>query len=103
MQRFDDCVEGGETVIADMFQCAEILRSESPDAFRILTKVPQTFATIDFTRRNKAFYEVRKPVIEVDYDDEVCRSLDFFVFFILHITLMFFFLWSIYNVFIGTK
>ncbi|XP_076820005.1 gamma-butyrobetaine dioxygenase-like isoform X2 [Clavelina lepadiformis] len=69
--RFDEEVEGGESIIADMFQAAEILRKESPNDFRVLTKVPCTFATIDYNRKNPAYYETRKTVIEVDCDDQV--------------------------------
>nr|CAB3225134.1 gamma-butyrobetaine dioxygenase-like [Phallusia mammillata] len=69
--QFDECIEGGESIVADMFQAAEILRQESPDDFRVLTRVPCTFATIDYKRQNPAYYETRKPVIEVDYDDQI--------------------------------
>ena len=54
-----------------MFHAMEILRKESPDDFRVLTRVPCTFSTIDHARKSPAYLITRKPIIQVDYDDQV--------------------------------
>ena len=69
--RFDKCVEGGESQLVDMFQAMEILRNESPEDFRTLTRVPCTFSTIDGERKSPAYLITRKPIIQVDYDNQV--------------------------------
>ena len=69
--RFDECVEGGESQLVDMFRVMEIFRKESPADFRVLTRVPIFFSTIDFKRKSPAYIKIRKPVIQLDYDDEV--------------------------------
>ena len=38
--RFDDCVEGGESLILDAFPVLEELREKHPEQFEILTTVP---------------------------------------------------------------
>ncbi|CAK8697396.1 gamma-butyrobetaine dioxygenase-like [Clavelina lepadiformis] len=69
--QFDECVEGGESQLVDMFRVMEIFRKESPADFRVLTRVPIFFSTIDFKRKSPAYIKIRKPVIQLDYDDEV--------------------------------
>ena len=41
--KFDQCVEGGESVYVNVFHEAERFRIDNPDDFDILTKVPATF------------------------------------------------------------
>ena len=72
--RFDECVVGGESQLVDMFCAMEILRKESLEDFRVLTRVPCTFSTIDYARRSPAHLITRKPIIQVDYDDQVALS-----------------------------
>ena len=69
--RFDECVIGGNSQLVDMFHAMEILRQESPEYFHTLTRVPCTFSTIDYKRKSPAYLITRKPIIQVDYDDQV--------------------------------
>lgn len=48
--RNDECVKGGESVMLDAFFMAEQLRSEHPDHFKTLTRVPATFQKIHYDR-----------------------------------------------------
>ena len=38
--RFDDCVEGGETVVVDLYSVACDMREKYPHHFDVLTRVP---------------------------------------------------------------
>jgi hypothetical protein len=49
--RFDECVTGGESLFVDAFHAAMSMRTESPDEFRTLTRVPATFQKIHFDRK----------------------------------------------------
>nr|CAB3225123.1 gamma-butyrobetaine dioxygenase-like [Phallusia mammillata] len=69
--RFDDVVEGGNSLLVDMFHVIDILRKQSPDDFRVLSRVPIAYATIDYNRRDPAHVIHRKPIILLDYDDKV--------------------------------
>ena len=40
--RFDDCVEGGESIVVDTYPVIKQLRSEYPKHFDVLTRVPYT-------------------------------------------------------------
>nr|CAB3261500.1 uncharacterized protein LOC100177042 [Phallusia mammillata] len=54
-----------------MFHVIDILRKQSPDDFRVLSRVPVHFATIDYERQHPAHVIHRKPIISLDYDDRV--------------------------------
>jgi hypothetical protein len=41
--QFDESVKGGESIFVDAFACAEKLRIQHPNAFRILSTLPTTF------------------------------------------------------------
>jgi len=68
--RFDKCVEGGNSLLIDMFNVAEILRRESPEDFQALTRIPTTFATKNYDKYPCHVIN-RKPIINVDYDDQI--------------------------------
>ena len=38
--RFDNCVEGGESIIVDTYPVIKQLRKEHPKQFEVLTRVP---------------------------------------------------------------
>nr|XP_039254909.1 gamma-butyrobetaine dioxygenase-like isoform X1 [Styela clava] len=65
--KFDEDIEGGESQFVDLFQVAEILRKEDPEAFNDLARIPATYETIDYIRAKPAHYETLKPHIELDY------------------------------------
>lgn len=69
--RFDDCVEGGESILKDIFQVAEKLRKEYPDEFQTLTEVPIVYETKGLEREIPSYYEHQKTHIETDYNGEV--------------------------------
>nr|XP_002119838.1 uncharacterized protein LOC100177042 isoform X1 [Ciona intestinalis] len=69
--QFDDCVQGGESLLVDMFYVLETFRKEFPEDFNILSKVPVPFGTIDYQRKNPCYLYTRKPVIVTDYDDQI--------------------------------
>ena len=69
-----------------MFHAMEILRQESPEYFHTLTRVPCTFSAIDYKRKSPAYLITRKPIIQVDYDDQVitrflCSTIIFYFIF----------------------
>jgi len=68
--RFDKCIEGGNSLLIDMFNVAEIMRKENPEDFLTLTKVPTTFATKNYDKYPCHVLN-RKPIINVDYDDQI--------------------------------
>ena len=49
IQRFDDCVSGGETILVDLYGTAQKLRSEYPHHFKTLTEVPYSVQRIHET------------------------------------------------------
>ncbi|XP_060082047.1 gamma-butyrobetaine dioxygenase-like [Ylistrum balloti] len=48
--KFDDSLEGGETLFVDLYHIAKKFREEFPEEFRILTEVPFTFNRIHYDR-----------------------------------------------------
>ena len=48
--RFDECVEGGESVLLDAFAVVEELREKQPHLFDTLARVPATFERIHYNR-----------------------------------------------------
>ncbi|XP_078492397.1 gamma-butyrobetaine dioxygenase-like [Ciona intestinalis] len=69
--RFDECVSGGESLIVDMFQCAEILRKESEENFRVLCTVPTVWKTVDVKMETPKYFQIRKTILETDYDNQL--------------------------------
>ena len=41
--RFDECIEGGETLVLDTFPVLEELREKHPKQFEILSTIPASF------------------------------------------------------------
>lgn len=57
--------EGGESIFADGFAVAEMLRRESPEHFRLLSETP-----IDFRFQDEEYdIAIRAPIIQLDQDD----------------------------------
>ena len=54
--------------MVDLFQVAEILRDESPEDFKVLTKVPVIYENVN---SNKRHFQIQKTHIEVDYNGKV--------------------------------
>lgn len=48
--RFDDCVEGGESLIVDVFKVASEFRHSHPKEFEALATIPVTFQKIHYGR-----------------------------------------------------
>ena len=48
--RFDDCVEGGESIVVDLLAVMEKLRVTHPHHFDTLVRVPATFNRIHYER-----------------------------------------------------
>lgn len=68
---FDEVVEGGNSILIDMFEAVRVLRERHPDDFRVLTRVPVTFSITDYEKVDPIHVLHRKPIIQVDYDDRV--------------------------------
>ena len=63
---------GGDTQLVDGFKAAEMLRSENPAAFAILTRVPMNFRYVDASTELRA----RQTLISTD-SDGVVRAVHF--------------------------
>ena len=48
--RFDECVQGGDSIMVDCFAAADDLRTSDPEAFDTLVRVPATFQKIHYDR-----------------------------------------------------
>jgi hypothetical protein len=53
--RFDECVEGGESIVVDLLAVMERLRVTRPHHFATLIRVPATFFRIHYKRSSYAF------------------------------------------------
>ncbi|XP_003385459.1 PREDICTED: uncharacterized protein LOC100633127 [Amphimedon queenslandica] len=71
--KFDDCVTGGETVLVDLYDTAQKLRSEYPHHFKTLTEVPYSIQRIHETleTENPVSFLTRKPHISLDSSGEI--------------------------------
>ena len=54
-----------------MFECVRLLRENHPDDFEVLTRVPVTFSITDYKKVDPIHVLHRKPIINLDYDDQV--------------------------------
>ncbi|KAL4110103.1 hypothetical protein PRIC1_001796 [Phytophthora ramorum] len=61
--------EGGESRYVDSFHVVETLRSEDPEAFRVLSTTPLPYFTVD----NDAHQATMEPLIRVDYANNVVQ------------------------------
>ena len=59
---------GGDTLLVDGFQAAEMLRTEDPQAFALLARIPMHFRYADA----KTDLRARQTLISVDSDEQVC-------------------------------
>ena len=48
--RFDECVEGGESIVVDLLAVMERLRVTHPHHFATLVRIPATFIRIHYKR-----------------------------------------------------
>ena len=58
---------GGDSLLVDMLQAAEILKKESPEDFEVLCRVPAIIYTKDVERTDVAWFQICRTHIEVDY------------------------------------
>jgi hypothetical protein len=64
-RQFDDDVTGGESFFVDAFAAAQDLRTQRPDAFEVLTRIPRPFCKQDPNRTVPANYYYGAPHITV--------------------------------------
>jgi hypothetical protein len=62
----DRCVQGGESLLLDVFKAASDFRAQYADHFRILSTVPATFQKIHFNRQ--------RPVYMVYQKEHICLN-----------------------------
>lgn len=69
--RFDQGIEGGHSVFADMFHVAETFRQQHPDDFRVLATVPASLDTKHYNREWPVDMNVKRPMLELNDQDEL--------------------------------
>ncbi|XP_069107596.1 gamma-butyrobetaine dioxygenase-like [Argopecten irradians] len=69
--KFDDTLEGGETLFVDLYHIAEMFRMDYPEKFRILTEIPVTFRRIHYKRSNPVHMVYRRPLISLNDENRV--------------------------------
>ncbi|XP_078591276.1 putative gamma-butyrobetaine dioxygenase isoform X2 [Branchiostoma floridae x Branchiostoma japonicum] len=69
--RFDPEVQGGESVLLDVFPVVEHLRVHHPEDFNTLVRVPVTFQKIHFDREYPVCMRYQRPHIVLNPDKEV--------------------------------
>ena len=67
----DECVTGGESVLADVLCAAEEFRRQHPVEFATLTRVRVNCGRINYKRERPFHYALHRPIISVGYNDEV--------------------------------
>ena len=50
LSRNDSSIEGGESIMLDIFPVVEELRAKHPKHFEVLTRIPATFQRIHYDR-----------------------------------------------------
>jgi gamma-butyrobetaine dioxygenase len=66
LQNDQAVIEGGESMLLDVHHCAELLRAEDPEAFRVLCEVPATFVKDHLERVHPAQMFYRRPHFALD-------------------------------------
>lgn len=69
--RFDDCIEGGDSLFVDAWHAAETLCAKHREDFEILTRIPVTFQKIHSDRDHPVHMTYRRPHIVVTPDDQI--------------------------------
>ncbi|XP_035824799.1 gamma-butyrobetaine dioxygenase [Aplysia californica] len=69
--KFDQQVEGGESVFLDVFSIVDEFRAEYPHLFDTLTKVPATFQKVHYDRDYPVHIVNQKPHIKLNHLGEV--------------------------------
>lgn len=69
--KFDECVEGGESTLLDLFYVAEVFRKSNPQEFHVLTQIPTTFQKIHYQRENPVHMIYQKPIISLNHRKEI--------------------------------
>lgn len=67
LHAIENDADGGDTLLADGFRVAEVLRAEAPDLFLTLAETPLEFAN----RARDSDYRRRAPMIALDRDGEL--------------------------------
>ncbi|XP_046337682.2 probable gamma-butyrobetaine dioxygenase [Haliotis rufescens] len=70
-RRFDQCVEGGESVFVDAFRVAEDFRQKDPDHFQTLVEVPATFQKVHYDREAPVHMTFQRPHIVLNSNKEI--------------------------------
>ncbi|ELT94056.1 hypothetical protein CAPTEDRAFT_227933 [Capitella teleta] len=61
--KFDDCVEGGDSLLVDAWHVAEQLKTSHPEHFETLARVPATLQKIHFDREKPVYMKYQRPHI----------------------------------------
>ena len=73
--KFDECVEGGHTVMIDSFAAAEEFRKDFPEKFDVLTKTPIILGRICANVNGRPVHVVyHRPHIILGYNGEIISS-----------------------------
>ena len=64
MFRFDECVEGGESILVDSYPVLEELRKKHPKQFDVLTRVPYTVHRVHDSLEN-LYVHLRLYIIKI--------------------------------------
>jgi gamma-butyrobetaine dioxygenase len=65
-RRFDEQVDGGESVLLDAIEAAALFERAHPDEFAVLTRVPATFIKEHFQRERPVCMRYRRPHIALN-------------------------------------
>ena len=71
LQRFDETVQGGESILMDGFHVAQRLYDLHHDLFQVLALVPATFEKIHFDRAWPVYMRYRRPHIAVNDQTQI--------------------------------
>ncbi|KAK7504865.1 hypothetical protein BaRGS_00003893, partial [Batillaria attramentaria] len=69
--RFDACVTGGESFIADTFKVAEEFRKTNPAEFAALATIPATFQKIHYGRKSPVHMTFTRPLISLNPQNQI--------------------------------
>eukprot|EP00055_Hartaetosiga_balthica_P013030 m.65210 g.65210 ORF g.65210 m.65210 type:complete len:542 (-) comp8145_c0_seq1:103-1728(-) len=69
--KFDACVEGGASLLLDLFQAATVLRCQHPSHFETLRKYPLRLQKVHYSRDMPVHMVRMKPVITTDNEGNI--------------------------------
>lgn len=73
--KFDSCIEGGESTVADQFYVAEQFRMQHPEEFNVLNRVNASFYKTNFNVSPPAYCRNTRPIIETDSDSGEIKAV----------------------------